>query len=140
MDSTGQQISLQFFENVQVRLTKKGYIEVRPPGNHEIAMMKQTFGGTIPKIIAILNATKTTNNPQTLYQRHEEWFKKILGNTGAGILLFVYIKPSNSIINEALELGKGMLGYGQVVAGVYDLASNQYWMSDHMGWPDEIFG
>ena len=140
MDSKEQQISWQFFENVQNRLSKKGYIEVRPPDPNEIALMKQTFGGTIPKVIAIRDVTRTTDTPLTIYNRHQEWFKKLLGNTGAGIILFAYIQPSNQVINEALELGKGMLGYGQVVAGVYDLASNQYWMSDHMGWPDEIFG
>jgi len=53
-------------------------------------------------------------------------------------------KGERNLIKNALRDGRfaassGMLGYGQVVAGVYDILNNKYWISDHMGWPDEIF-
>ncbi len=133
------QISSQALNGIRNRLTNKDYIEVRPPLHYEIAMMKQTFGGTIPKVVAIFDATMTTDSPTTIYQRHHDWFSKLLGNTGAGVILFLYFQPSASQVDEISKLGSGMLGYGQVVAGVFDIANNKYWMSDHMGWPDEIF-
>ncbi|VVC76266.1 hypothetical protein AQUSIP_15750 [Aquicella siphonis] len=133
------QVSWQLLSNLRNRLGAKGYIEVRPPSTYEIAMMKQTFGGTIPKVIAVFDATMTTDSPADIFNRHKSWFEKLLGNTGAGVLLYMYHQPSASQVDEILQLGRGMLGYGQVVAGVYDVYSNKYWMSDHMGWPDEIF-
>lgn len=133
------QTSVQAINGIRNRLINKDYIEVRPPFNYEIAMMKQTFGGTIPKVIAIFNATMTTDSPTEVYNQHHEWFKKLLGNTGAGIILFMYHRPTANQVEEILKLGSGMLGYGQVVAGVYDGLNNKYWMSEHMGWPDEIF-
>jgi hypothetical protein len=134
-----QQIQLQLLENIHNRLNNKGYIEIRPPGSYEIALMKQTFGGTLPKVITIVDATMTTDSPATIYKRHADWFSKLLGNTGAGVMLFIYHQPTAKDVDDIMQLGKGILGYGQVVAGVYDLYSNKYWLSDHMGWPEEIF-
>ncbi|WP_170131809.1 hypothetical protein [Aquicella lusitana] len=53
-------------------------------------------------------------------------------------------KGERNLIKNALRDGRfaassGMLGCDQVVAGVYDILNNKYWISDHMGWPDEIF-
>ncbi|MCI5208753.1 MAG: hypothetical protein D3910_08155, partial [Candidatus Electrothrix sp. ATG2] len=62
------------------------------------------------------------------------------GNNGAGILLFTYYEAPAWAVDTTLELGKGFLGYGQVIGGVFDLSSNKYWMSDHMGWGNELFG
>jgi len=134
-----QQISWHFFETVRNRLNKKGYTEVRPPDPYEFAMLKQTFGGTLPKVITIIDTTMTTDSPTSIYNRHHYWFKTLLGRTGAGVLLFIYFQPTAQVLDEVIQLGKGILGYGQVVAGVYDPSSNKYWMSDHMGWPAEIF-
>lgn len=134
-----QQVSWKFLEDERKRLSNKGYIEVRPPESFEFAMLKQTFGGTLPKVIAVIDATYEADSPITIFNRHQNWFKQLLKNSGAGAMIFVYDQPTATLVEEILQLGKGVLGYGQVVAGVYDVSSNKYWMSDHMGWPSEIF-
>lgn len=134
-----QTTSWSFFDQTRQHLSQKGYIEVRPPESFEFAMLKQTFGGTIPKAIAVYDARFSTDSPTTIFGRHKKWFSQLLGNTGSGALIFVYHQPSASIVDEALQLGKGLLGAGPVVAGVYDIASGKHWMSDFMGLADEVF-
>ncbi|QBR84752.1 hypothetical protein E3983_10540 [Legionella israelensis] len=129
----------ELYDRMRIRLANKGYTEVRPAPPMELGFLKQTMGGLIPKVIAFINATHSTDMPTETFKRSMPWFKNLLGNNGAAVLIYIYWQPSAALVNEVMQLGKGSLGYGQVVAGVYDLSSNQYWMSDHMGWPNEIF-
>lgn len=129
----------QFYDGLRLRLTSKSYTEVRPVPPLDLGFLKQTMGGLIPKVIAVTNSIDSTDEPATTFQNAAPWFKKLLGNGGAGALLYVYWQPTAVSVDQIMKLGNGMLGYGQVVAGVYDLFSNRYWMSDHMNWPHEIF-
>jgi len=129
----------QFCEDLRSRLSNKGYAEMNPPAPLNVAMLKQTFGGNIPKVVAVIDASYISDPPTKTFSRVQGWIKQLLGRGGAGVVLFVYNQPLASAVNEISQLGKGLLGYGQVVAGTYDLLNNQYWLSDHMGWPEEIF-
>lgn len=131
---------LSFATGLVNRLSGSKYLEVRPASPLSVALLRQTFGGTIPKVIGLINSSQTTDDPATLFQRAEPWFKQVLGRTGAGVLLFVYRQAPASEVDQIVNLGRGRLGYGQVVAGAYDLMSNRYWLPDHMGWDHELFG
>ncbi|KTC84221.1 hypothetical protein [Legionella brunensis] len=133
------QNSWLFYDSLRMRLANKAYTEVRPIAPIDLAFLKQTMGGLVPKVIAVTNSMDSTDSPTTTFRYTTTWFKNLLGNGGAGVLLYVYWQPTAAVVDEVLQLGNGMLGYGQVVAGVYDLFSNRYWMSDHMNWPHEIF-
>ncbi|MCE0722560.1 MULTISPECIES: hypothetical protein [Legionella] len=129
----------QFYNGLSDRLANKNYTEVRPVPPLDLAFLKQSMGGLIPKVIGVTNSINSTDSPATTFQYATPWFKKLLGNGGAGALVYIYWQPTATTVDEVMKLGSGMLGYGQVIAGVYDLFSNHYWMSDHMNWPQEIF-
>ena len=121
----------QFLENMRIHLGNKGYAELVPPQPLELAMIKQTFGGTLPKVVGVVIAN--TDGPQLTFQRVQGWFRGLLGHSGSGVLLFVYQMPSAQDVNIISQFS------GQVVAGTYALSSNQYWMSNYMGWDTELF-
>jgi hypothetical protein len=133
------QTVVNFCSSAANNLSQKGYVELKPPQPIDVAMMKQTFGGTIPKIVAIVDATHNTDSPQTTLARVKDWFKKLMGNGGAGLLLFVYNQPSATLVNQILKLDSGALGHGQIVGAVYDVASGERFFSEHLGWESEVF-
>ena len=122
----------QFLDSMRVRLGNKGYAELVPPQPLELAFIKQTFGGTLPKVVAVVIAN--TDGPRPTFQRVQGWFNGLLRHSGAGVLLFVYQMPTAQDVNIISQIS------GQVVAGAYALSSNQYWLSNYMGWDQELFG
>lgn len=121
----------QFFDAMNSRLSNKHYNELVPPLPLAKAYMKTTFGGTIPKVVGIVLAN--TDGPEVTFQRVEGWFKQLIGNTGEGVLLFVYQTPSAHDVEVISQIS------GQVVAGTYALDTDEYWMTSYMGWDQELF-
>jgi hypothetical protein len=75
-----------------------------------------------------------TDGPQRTFERVEEWFQELLGNSGSGVLLFVYQTPSAHDVNVISQIS------GQVVAGTYALSTDEHWLTNYMGWEQELFG
>lgn len=121
----------QFYQGMRSRLLNKKYTELIPPPPLEWAFSKPTFGGTIPKVVGIVLAN--TDGPQVTFQRVEGWFKQQLSHTGEGVLLFVYQTPSAHDVNVISQIS------GQVVAGTYALDTDEHWMTNYMGWEQELF-
>lgn len=121
----------QFYAGIRSRLLNKKYTELVPPSPLEWAFSKTTFGGTIPKVVGIVLAN--TDGPQVTFQRVEGWFKQQLSHTGEGALLFVYQTPSAHDVDVISQIS------GQVVAGTYALDTDEYWMTNYMGWEQELF-
>ena len=124
-------------------LQQKGYSQIAAPDPVAFAMFKPASGLGVPKLVGVV---ANTDEPGVTFARAESWFKKTMGRSGAGLLLLVQINPPQSYVLDALQQGRGALGYGQVVCGVYDLSGNAYYLPKgdydtyHMGWDQELFG
>jgi hypothetical protein len=124
------------------RLQAKGYSQIAGASPIALAMFKPASGLSVPKLLGVVGNTDT---PSVSFSRVEPWFLKSMGRAGAGLLLLTVGNPSRGYVDEALGLGSGMLGYGQVVCGVYDLASGSCHLpkgafdTHHMGWDQELF-
>ena len=133
---------MQLLQILAGRLQGKGYSQITGPSPNSLAMFKQATGIGVPKLVAVLG---NTDAPSVSFARAESWFKKTMGRSGAGLLLIAISGPPQSYIVEALGQGRSVLGYGQVVCGVYDLSGNTYYLPKgaydyHMGWDQELFG
>jgi len=124
-------------------LQGKGYSQIAAGDPVGFAMFKQASGLGVPKLVGVAG---NTDRPGSTFARAEAWFKKTMGRSGAGLLLIVLGNASPGFIAEALQQGKGALGYGQVVCGLYDTSRDTYYLPQgfggtyHMGWDQELFG
>lgn len=132
----------ELVQTLASNLQGKGYTQIAGPSVNSFAMFKQATGFGVPKLVAIV---ANTDMPNTNFTRADPWFKKIMGRSGAGLLLLVLSNPQQNYVSDALKQGHGVLGYGQVVCGVYDLSQNTYYLPKgavdtyHMGWDQELF-
>lgn len=117
-------------QDLRADLQREGYTRVESPEWLALVMSKQTMGGLIPKVVAVSMAIPTTGvtaSPQDTFERFKKWSKGLLGNQGMATLVFVYQGPPIAEIETILKLGRGMLGYGQIVPYVYDASSRTFW-------------
>jgi len=126
---------------VSGNLQRKGYSQIAGPSANAVAMFKQASGLGVPKLVCIVSNTAPA---AATYARYEAWFQQIMGRSGAGLLLLVQGNLGDAVIAQALELGRGALGYGQVVCGMADPLRDAYYLprgdfgTYHMGWDQEI--
>lgn len=126
------QSCMEYCDSLRDDLENQGYREVTPP-EFELVMFKQTMRGLVPRVVAATCTLYSTDPPKVTFELFEEWSKSLLGNNGMGTLIFVYDRPPIEEVEKVLILGRGVLGYGQVVPWVYDLSSHKYW-----GWQPMI--
>jgi len=132
----------ELIQSLAGNLQRKGYSQIAGPSPNSFAMFKQATGLGVPKLVAVL---ANTDGPSVNFPRVESWFKKTMGRSGAGLLLLALSNPPQSYLSEALGQGRGTLGYGQVVCGVFDLSGSTYYLPKgdydtyHMGWDQELF-
>ena len=119
---TGQ----QYCDSERNRLEKKGFSDVTPRW-FDLAMFNQSWKPLVPGVVGIVLALYSTDSPQVIFDAFTGWAKSLLGKNGMGTLVYVYDKPGIDQVDQVLKLGRGMMGYGQVVPYVYDLSSHQYW-------------
>ena len=125
------------------RLQQKGYSQIASPDPVAFAMFKPASGFGVPKLVGLVS---NTDEPGVTFARAEPWFKKTMGRSGAGLLLLAQLGPPQNYVLKTLQEGRGALGYGQLVCGVYDLSGNAYYLPKgdfdtyHMGWDQELFG
>jgi hypothetical protein len=123
-------------------LQRKGYAQIAAPDPVAFAMFKQAQGLGRPKLVGVIANTDT---PAVSFRRAEAWFKQTMGRSGEGVLLLLVSGAPQNYVSEALKQGHGTLGYGQVVCGVYDTATNSYYLPQgafntiHLGWDQELF-
>ena len=124
----------EFYQWLQAKLAKKGYNPVGTVQPLDVAFFK--LGAlSLPYVIAVVDASQTTNTPTEIFERVKDWFKQLHGRTGAGCLLFVdHGAPSITAIEEIQKIG------GYITAGAHDLHSGKHWLSDHLNWRNEIYG
>lgn len=124
-------------------LQGKGYSQIASPAPVVFAMTKPAAGLHDSKVVAVV---ANTSSPSDTFAQVEAWLKKAMGRRYAGIVLLAQVSPPQSYLAEALGLGGGAFGYGQLVCGVYDLARNSYHLprgaydTYHLGWDQELFG
>jgi len=128
-----------FYKWLRARLAQKEYTELGPVQPLEIAFFKHGALG-LPYIIGVVDTGSISNTPTEIFQRVEKWFQKMIGHTGAGVLIFIYhsTRPVTTI-EEIQKIGSGGAGNGQVIAGAHDLHTGRHWLSNHMGWEQEIY-
>jgi hypothetical protein len=123
-------------------LQPKGYSRIAGPPPVSFAMFKPAAGLGVPKLVAVV---ANTDDPGVTFARTEPWFKKTMGRSGAGLLLLAQLNPPQSYVLKTLHQGTGVLGYGQLVCGVFDLSGNAYHLPKgafdtyHMAWNQELF-
>jgi hypothetical protein len=133
----------QLLEVLTSNLQQKGYSRIAGPSPVVFAMFKPAAGFGVPKLVGVV---ANTDEPGVTFARAESWFKKTMGRSGAGLLLLAQLNPPQSYVLKTLQQGRGALGYGQLVCGVYDLSGNAYYLPKgdydtyHMGWDQELFG
>lgn len=133
----------QLIQVLASNLQQRGYSRIAGPSPVAFAMLKPAAGLGVPRLVGVV---ANTDEPSVSYARAESWFKKTLGRSGAGLLLLAQLNPPQSYILTTLQQGRGALGYGQLVCGVYDLSGNAYYLPKgafdtyHMGWDQELFG
>lgn len=133
----------QLLEVLASNLQQKGYSRLVAPPPVAFAVFKAAGGFEVPKLVAVV---ANTDEPSVTFTRTEPWFKKTVGRSGAGLLLLAQLSPPQSYVLGTLQQGRGTLGYGQLVCGVYDLSGNRYFLPKgdydtyHMGWDQELFG
>jgi hypothetical protein len=121
-------------------LQRKGYSRINGPVPAALAMFRQASGLGVPKLVCVANTT----SPEQAFANYEAWFRQVMGRSGAGLLLIVLNGPGDTAVAQALSQGRGVLGYGQVVCGVYDQSRDAYYLPKgdfdtyHMGWDQEI--
>jgi hypothetical protein len=124
----------EFCASLRARLRKKGYsIELRPPPPLDLAMMKHG-ALNLPWLVAVTDASHSTDLPTTTFQRVEDWVRQTVGTTGGAILLFVYVQPTAAVVDDIQQLGTS-----QFVAGAHDLFTGRHWVPTTMGWPQELY-
>jgi hypothetical protein len=116
------QDTLQFFDWLRKRLTQrieKKYAEIGPVAPLDLAFFKHG-ALNLPYVIAVADASHISNTPSEIFQQVEGWFKKLLGTTGKGCLLFVYqTAPAVTTIEEIQKIDSF------VTAGAHDLHTGQ---------------
>lgn len=120
-----------FLESSLTGLVDQGYKEVAPPDCVDLVLFKQTMGGLVPSIVAVINiatATEPLAPSKVTYKCFKKWAKDLLGNNGVGRLVFVYEAPPIEVVEEILKLGRGILGYGQITPCVCDLSGHKFWL------------
>ena len=122
-----------FYQWLRPRLAGKGYTELAPIEPLQLGFFKHG-ALSLPYVVAVKDATYTTDSPTKIFQRVEGWFQTLIGRTGAGLLLFVCHQPLATTVEEIEKIG------GQVVAGAYDLFTGRDRVPEHLGWRQEIFG
>jgi hypothetical protein len=129
------------FSRVTGNLQRKGYVQIAGPSPNALAMFKQASGLGVPKLVCVVSNTSPAS---ATFAQYESWFKQIMGRSGAGLLLLVQGNLSDGAIAQALSLGSGALGYGQVVCGMYDPSRDAYYLPQgafgtyHLAWDQEI--
>ena len=133
----------QFLGGLMGHLQRKGYTQLAVGDPFVLAMLKQAEGLSGAKLVGVVS---NTDSPSVSFKRVRDWAVKTMGRAGAGVLLLATVRPPDSYINEALRQGSGALSYDQLVCGVYDVATNAYYLPKgpmgnyHLGWDHELFG
>lgn len=97
---------------------------------------KQTLGGLVPRVIAVVTlfgSHPSAQEAQEAFDRFEQWAKGELGNSGMATLVFVCENPGAGLVEAILGFGRGLLGHGAVTPLVYDLGADQYWTWSGLG-------
>jgi hypothetical protein len=124
----------QFFQSLRVRLAQKGYAEIGPVQPLNIAFFKHG-ALSLPYVIAVIDTAGVSNTPTEVFKRVEGWLQQLHGRTGAACLLFLYHgAPPITTVEEIQRIG------GYVTAGAHDLHSGEHWLSDNLGWKQDIYG
>lgn len=129
-----QQSLDQFYTWLRRRLAHKAYAAIGPVQPLDQAFFKHG-ALNLPYVVAVIDTAYTSNTPTEIFKRVEQWFHQLHGNTGAGCLLFVYHSPP--AVTRVEEIQK-ISGY--VTAGAHDLQTGRHWLSNHLGWEQEIYG
>ena len=128
------------FSRVTGNLQRKGYSQVAAPPS-AVGMFKPASGLGVPKLVCMVS---NTDPASATFASYQGWFRQLIGRSGAGLLLVVQGGLRDADIAQALALGHGALGYGQVVCGVCDPARDAFFLPKgdfgtyHMGWDQEI--
>jgi hypothetical protein len=129
-----QQTLDQFYAWIRRRLAQKAYAEIGPVQPLDLAFFKHG-ALNLPYVIAVIDIAHISNTPTEIFKRVEQWFQQLHGQTGAGCLLFVYhITPAVTRVEEIQKIS------GYVIAGAHDLHTGRHWLSNHLGWEQEIYG
>jgi hypothetical protein len=122
-----------FLQSMRTRLTAKGYVEQIPVAPLQMAFFKHG-ALNLPYAVAFKDATISTDSPKVIYQHVKPWFDSLIGHTGSGALLLIYSQPTITTVEEAQGIS------GQVVVGVHDIFTGKHWLSNYMGWEQELYG
>jgi hypothetical protein len=122
----------QFLAQVSGRLTSKQYTSMGAVPPLQAGFFK--MGALdLPYAIGIKNAMTTTDSPAEVFHRTANWFRSLIGQTGGGLLVFVYYDPPARIVNEIANVGDGF-----VVSGHYDLLTGTDTIQTHLNWRNEV--
>jgi hypothetical protein len=122
----------QFLAQVSDRLTSKQYTSTGAMPPLQAGFFKRN-ALDLPYVIGIKNAMTTTDSPREAFQRTANWFHSLIGETGGGLLVFVYYDPPMRIVDEIAQVGNGV-----VVSGHYDLLTQTDSIPTHLNWRHEI--
>ena len=120
----------ELLQDLLAALHKEGYTNVESPEWLDLVMLKQTMRGLVPKVVAVsiaISATAASTSLEETFARFKKWSKGLLGNNGIATLVYVYEEPPIELVERILKLGRGILGYGQVVPYVYDASTRKFW-------------
>ncbi len=119
-----------YYEYLRTRLSQKKYKQVEPPPPLQMAFFKHG-ALNIPYVIGVKDARKTTDSPKKIVGHVEEWFSEIIGNSGSGLIMFVYDHPLATAIEEIEAIS------GRVYAGAHDLFTGRHWVSGY--WEQDLY-
>jgi hypothetical protein len=122
----------QMFQVFEQRLAKKGYNPFPSPIGLHLSMAKHTtFGLWIP---VVTDGLHSTDDPATMFRHTQEWALSHIGNLGGGVLLFLYNQPSAAAVEDIQKFGDT-----RFFAGVHDLQSGRHWLSNTLGFEQELY-
>jgi hypothetical protein len=122
-----------YCESLHQRLKAKGYMGVEPAEPLDFAMMDNSSFMMGTKVVGVCHAYGYDNEPDDIYGRSKGWFKSLIGNNGAGLLIFVYDEAPAWAVDKIEGFG------GEVFGATVDLFHNKSWIPSHLGW-DRIIG
>jgi|GEM_PF-3351479 len=121
-----------YCEDLQRMLKKHGYAGVDPAEPLDLAMMNTSSFQSGTKVVAACHPYGYDYEPEDIYKRSQDWFQSLIGNNGAGLLVYVY----DAAPAWAVDIIKNFSG--EVYGATIDLENGATWIPSHLGW-DRLF-